>query len=500
MRALVLAAAIAAGLASGQAAYGWAQPERWIPDLLAGLVLVGAGLYARKAPGALLVATGFAWFAGNLDPALWYWHRGPLIHLLLAFPGWRPETRLGLAAVVSGYLAAVIMPVWNTDLVAVALVTFLLAVRARRTRGQRRRAAARATGAFALALYGGAASRLIFPAGAAVVPELLVYQVVLCGIAVAMAWTIRRPGDDAVTDMVVELARPGSLRVALADALGDPNLQVGFWRDGCYVDERGVPLTISAADHATTSVAGNGEPLAVIVHDRAVLTDPSMVAAAGTATRLTAANAALQREVQAQAAELAASRRRLVMAADEERRHLEERLRNGPVRHLADLLAGLPAGKAAEELSQTLRELDDLAHGLHPRELADGLASALGALAARSPVPVRLSLISERLPPEIEAALYYVCAEALANVAKHAAASAVSMRLLRQAGIRLEVADDGTGGADSSRGTGLRGLRDRVETFGGRLLITSPPGSGTVLAAEIPLDGAPPAVVPESEG
>ncbi|GAA1018302.1 two-component sensor histidine kinase [Acrocarpospora pleiomorpha] len=497
MRAPILVLAVVAGLASEWVAYRWEQPGQWIPDLLTGLVLVGSGLYARKAPGTLLIATGFAWFAGNLDPALWYWHRGPLIHLLLMFPGWRPTTRLGWAAVGTGYVAAVVQPVWNTDLAAVALVSALLVAGGTR----------RATIAFALAVYGGAASRLVFPAGEVAFPAALGYQAVLCGIAITLAWTLRRPGHEAVTDQVIELARPGSLRAALAETLGDPDLRVGFWRDGRYFDERGVPIALPAGDLATTFIGDDGEPFAVIVHDRAVLTGTSMIEAVGTAARLTAVNAALQAEVRAQAAELAASRRRLMVAADEERRHLAERLQEGPVRHLTGLLDTLKPGKAAEHLANTLQELDDLAHGLHPRELHGGLVPALAALAARSPVPVRLNVSPDPLPADaparlntspqplpadIEAAVYFVCAEALANVAKHAAASTASITLTRHdAELSLSVRDDGVGGADPAQGSGLRGLSDRVETFGGRLTVDSAPGNGTRLVAEIPLGDEP---------
>ncbi|GAA0410824.1 hypothetical protein Acor_14580 [Acrocarpospora corrugata] len=482
MRVPVLVAALVAGVASEWAGYGWDQPGLWIPDLLTGLVLVGGGLYGRRAPGALLVLTGFAWFAGNLDPALWYLHRGPLVHALVCFPGRRPATRLGWAAVGTGYAAAFAQPVWNSDLASVLLVLALLVVVAGR------QVTAQASAAFALALYGGAVSRVLFPAGEVAIPVLLGYQAALAGIAVALAW--RRPAE--VADRVIELAQPGSLRAALAETLGDPRLRVGFWRDGGYVDEHGTPVTLPAGDLAATLVDDGGAPFAVIVHDRAVLTDPATVEAVGTASRLTAVNAALQAEVAAQAAELAASRRRLMVAADEERHQLAARLQEGPMLRLTALLGTLPQGRAAGHLADTLDELYALAHGLHPRELDGGLEPALTALAGRSPVPVRLSVSTRTLPPEIEAATYFVCAEALANAAKHAAASMVTVAVTQhRADLAIDIHDNGAGGADPALGTGLRGLSDRVETFDGHLTVTSAPDDGTRLVAVIPLAAEP---------
>jgi signal transduction histidine kinase len=486
LRWAILAPAVAAGVASEAAAYSassaypaYLRPQDWIPDLVVGLVFVVSGLLARPSPaeriGWLLVATGFAWFAGNLGPIAWYWHRGPFVHALLRS---RRTGSWSRAAIAAGYLAAVIQPVWQQDLAAVVLATGVLAI-----------ARSRPALAFALVLYGGAITRLLVPSGDLAAPARYVYQAVLCAIAVGLAWGARHPDDDEATDRVVELAKTGSgsLRDALAEVLGDPGLRVGYWRDETYEDETGRPLD-PPGDRVTTPIDRDGGPFAVLIHDRAVLADPATVAAATAAIRLTSANAALQAEVRAQVAELAASRRRLLVAADAERRRLETRLHEGPVRSLTRLLAALPPGRAAEQLALTLDDLGDLARGLHPRELEDGLAVALTALTTRSPVPVRLSLMTGPLPPEIEAAVYYVCAEALANIAKHAAASAATIAVTRHdRHLLVEIRDDGAGGADTALGTGLRGLRDRVETFGGRLTVDSPPGHGTRLVAEIPL-------------
>ena len=145
--------------------------------------------------------------------------------------------------------------------------------------------------------------------------------------------------------------------------------------------------------------------------------------------------------------------------------------------------------RAEDQLARTLGELRRLAHGLHPRVLSEhGLAGALAALAKDHPLEVEVKVTSAQLPPRVAVVAYFVCAEALTNVAKHAAAARVAIAVTSSEGrVRVEIEDDGVGGADPARGSGLRGLADRVETFGGTLLVESVPGHGTRLAAEIPL-------------
>jgi len=144
---------------------------------------------------------------------------------------------------------------------------------------------------------------------------------------------------------------------------------------------------------------------------------------------------------------------------------------------------------AGTELDQALAELREIARGLHPAVLTDrGLGPALDALATRAPIPVDVAgAIDTRLPAPVEAAAYYVVAEALTNVAKYARASEARIDVRRDDGrVVVEVADDGVGGADASRGSGLRGLADRVEALGGRLEVSSPAGGGTTLRATLP--------------
>jgi PAS domain S-box-containing protein len=207
-----------------------------------------------------------------------------------------------------------------------------------------------------------------------------------------------------------------------------------------------------------------------------------------------------------QAEELRASRARIVKAGDAERRRLERNLHDGAQQRLVALSLSLrlaqaklhddPGGAEAvleasrAELAAALDELRELARGIHPAVLTDrGLAAALEMLAARAPVPVSVETPAERLPPEVEAAAYYVIAEALANVTKYARATEVSVRVVREDEcVRVHVEDDGVGGADPSRGSGLRGLSDRVAALEGTLAVDSPPGAGTRIAVELPLD------------
>jgi PAS domain S-box-containing protein len=204
--------------------------------------------------------------------------------------------------------------------------------------------------------------------------------------------------------------------------------------------------------------------------------------------------------------ELAASRLRIVEAGDAARRRIERNLHDGAQQRLVALAMGLRIAQkkvrtdpqqaeehlafAAEELSEALQELRELAQGIHPAVLTDrGLATAIEVLAARTPLQVDLDVgIDVRLPDAVEATVYYVVSEALANVVKHARACAAAVRVSRRNGtVEVAVEDDGAGGADPTAGSGLRGLRDRVETLSGRLHVTSTPGRGTCVRAELPL-------------
>jgi signal transduction histidine kinase len=215
----------------------------------------------------------------------------------------------------------------------------------------------------------------------------------------------------------------------------------------------------------------------------------------------------LEAELAVRFEELQRSRARIVEAQDEERRRLERNLHDGAQQRLVSLSLALrlarsrlesdsaAAGEiltgASEELGLALEELRELARGIHPAVLTDrGLAPALESLANRASLPVQLEAVpAERLPAPVEAAAFYVVSESLANVAKYAEASVARVRVTRQNGRAVvEVSDDGIGGADAARGSGLRGLADRVEALDGRLEVQSPAGAGTHVRAEIPCE------------
>lgn len=204
-------------------------------------------------------------------------------------------------------------------------------------------------------------------------------------------------------------------------------------------------------------------------------------------------------------AELQASRKRIITAADHARRGFERDLHDGAQQRIVSLGlevraldASLPAGaqdvraaldKVVSGLADLHRDLQELSRGIHPAILSrGGLGPAVRTLARRSPVPVELDVqVEGRLPETVEVAAYYVVAEALTNAAKHAQASAVTVRVSADDGVlRLCVADDGVGGADTSAGSGLIGLKDRIEAVSGRLEVASPPADGTTLTVTIP--------------
>ena len=203
--------------------------------------------------------------------------------------------------------------------------------------------------------------------------------------------------------------------------------------------------------------------------------------------------------------EVRSSRTRIVAAADEARRRLERNLHDGAQQRLVVLLLSLRAAKQKlggdpelellfdgliDELAGALQDLRELARGIHPVALNKrGLSAALRLIADRAPGPIELELPTERFPEHVEATAYYVVAEALTNVAKYAQASTAAVRVAR-VGDRLgvDVVDDGVGGADSSAGSGLLGLADRLAALSGSFEVDSKPDRGTRLHAEIPLD------------
>ena len=231
----------------------------------------------------------------------------------------------------------------------------------------------------------------------------------------------------------------------------------------------------------------------MLIHDAVLREQPELLGAAAAAVRLAVENARLEADVRAGVAEVAASRRRLVEAADEQRRRVEAQLRAGAESELAAAAAIVArvegAGALALELEQARDELRRFAHGIHPALLTDhGLAVALEDVAARMPIPVVLEVAEGRYSPRAEITAFFVCTEALANAVKHAGATAAHLRVAADGRtLRAEVADNGAGGATIDADGGLQGLADRVAALGGTFSVHSPPGAGTRVAAMLPL-------------
>ena len=306
-----------------------------------------------------------------------------------------------------------------------------------------------------------------------------------------------------------ETPRPGELRDALADALSDPSLELVYWlpESARFVDATGRPFALPqhGSGRALAPVERDGETIAAIVYDATLTGARDHVRAVGAAAALALQNERLDAELRAKVQELRASRERMLSIGLEERRRLERNLHDGAQQRLVSLALNLrvarsklhedPGGadtllaEAGDELDSALEELRELARGLHPAVLSErGLRTAIESLALRAPVPVQLgALPEERLPEAIELAAYFVISEALTNVAKYADAAQATVSVERLNGrVVVAVADDGVGGADPGRGSGLRGLADRMAVLEGLLEVKSERGKGTTVKASIP--------------
>lgn len=544
-------------------------------ELGTGVLFVSAGLlgWARRpdsAIGRLLVGAGLAWLAARA--LLW---AGPypatftaglvlvllpialLAHLAVAFPSGRASSPFERGVVVCSYLV-ILAGVAFVDLSGCSeCPPNLLAVG--RDAGLGRLAFVVVTVATLVAIAafstvlvthwarGSAAGRRVL---APVLPPALVYaavaaagllaevgapvglgrewawleRVVLVAIPVAfLAGLLRsRLARSGVGELVVELgesAPAGRLRDAVARALNDPTVQIGYWtpQPGRYVDGQGRTMALpeGPGPATVTVIERAGQRVAALVHDPAIREEPALLEAVCAAVGLAVENDRLHAEVAARLAQVRASRARIVAAADAARRRVERNLHDGAQQRLVAASLALAMARrdgaatgqgrrrgrdpdprrdelvdaAAEEVHAALRELRELARGLHPAVLVEqGLAAAIDSLAERCPVPVNASAnINGRLPAAVEAAAYYVVSETLANTAKHAQASAVTIAIFHCAdSLRVQVTDDGVGGAAARPGSGLEGLADRVAALDGRLAVTSRPGRGTCVTAEIP--------------
>jgi signal transduction histidine kinase len=524
---------------------GLAAWQRW-PSSRLGLLFTIVG-YLYLVPYALVnLANPAAFTFGNLSEGF---YGAALAQLGLAWPSGRLRSRFECGVVIAEYVSAAVFglagmmfwnptfdgcpascqnlllvhssrPVWDAlntasglvGLVLTGIVLTLIIRHWRSARGWSRRAMVPlvwiscAVGAEQI-LTGGAFNLQL----SSLVSFGLAPLVLLTGPALFVASTIRaRTARGAVGAAVVDLepgAPPTRLRDALARALGDSTLQLAFrLPDGAgYLDTTGQvidPARPGPGRAVTPVTEASG---AVLVHDDGLGQEPQLIRLTAAAASMALEHARLQAEVQAQLEQVRASRARLVEAGDAERRRLERDLHDGAQQRLVtlSLALGMARDRAAEadpelgsliesaskEAREALTELRELARGIHPAVLTEtGLTGAIQALVERSPVATTITAVPHgRYPAAIEATAYFVVSEALANVAKHARADGAQVMIRKFPGrLLVEVSDDGTGGARSEGGSGLRGLADRVASVGGVLRVDSPPGGGTRLEADIP--------------
>jgi signal transduction histidine kinase len=321
-------------------------------------------------------------------------------------------------------------------------------------------------------------------------------------IAVAMAGGLLRLRHvrGAVIDLVKQLggaARPERISDALGEVLGDDRIELLAWSPERrqYEDENGLPadLPASTAERAVTVIEYDGAPVAAMVHDLVLLEDPSLVEAVTAAVRLAVHNETLHGQLREQLAEVAASRSRIVEAADAERRRIERNLHDGAQQRLLSVAVGLnialqrmpddadPAARTAmkravTDLGDAIDDLRTLARGLHPAILSEsGLAAALESLVDRAPYRIDLDCELATEPPlPVATAAYFAVSEALTNVSRHSRAQNVRVAVeQRPTQLVVSVTDDGQGGATLSGGTGLQGMKDRIRAFGGELRLRS---------------------------
>jgi signal transduction histidine kinase len=389
----------------------------------------------------------------------------------------------------------------------------LLAARRRQLGRLRRRSLGLLVDSFALALVMIAALLIdaVFQQPANVPLQRATFVVIgLSPIVFLIALLDARLARSAVGELAIELRgdpAPADLQAALSRALRDPSLTLAYWLPDfeSYADLEGRPVEVPTRDgRAATPIDRNGVRIAALLHDPELREEPELLEAVGATAAIALENARLQAELAARLEEVRASRARVIEAGQKERQRLERNLHDGAQQRLIALSlnlkllqkqlgddpeAGRQLDEAQREITMSLEDLRAVARGIHPAVLtAHGLAVALEQVAARAPVSTRLDVeLETRLPEPVEVAAYYVVTESLANVGKHAQATAASVDVRRTAEtLVVEIVDDGIGGADSERGTGLRGLADRVEALGGRLRVWTPTGGGTRVRAEIP--------------
>ena len=432
--------------------------------------------------------------------------------LKMSFGALGPHSLIELSAQPD--VVRVVQHVQLLSLSVICLIGVGLLVSRRRQAGRpRRRSLALLIDFFALGLV---MIAVLFFAGTFALPGFLAIQratLAVIGIApVVFLFGLldARLARSAIGDLMLELRAdpdPADLREALADALRDPSLTLAYWLPDfeAYVDLEGREVELPAGNGRTaTLIERNDGHVAALIHDGALDDEPQLLDAVGAAAGISLENGRLHAQLRARLEELKGSRARLLEAGHKERQSLERNLHDGAQQRLIALSLELSMLEqklgdrpdlqsrldgARQEIAQTLEELRDVARGIHPAVLSGhGLAVALESIAARAPLPVRLNVdLDTRLPDRVEVAAFYVVSESVANIAKHAEASVASVLVSRTSdGVVVEIVDNGVGGADTEKGSGLRGLADRVEALGGRLRVWTPLGGGTRVQAEIP--------------
>jgi signal transduction histidine kinase len=300
---------------------------------------------------------------------------------------------------------------------------------------------------------------------------------------------------------------PEEIGVVLAQALGDPLAELYFWlpETEAYADRSGEVVELPVDVRARREILRDDMRTAMLLHDPTLLERRDLLDGVVSAAALSIEMARLRVEVRIQLAEVEASRTRIVEAGYEERRRLERDLHDGAQQRLVSLGVQLrrmqlslpreasilsPAfDQIVGEVGEAIGDLRQIAAGVRPARLDDGLAAALRDLARTTPVSVDVDASRERMAASVEAAAYFVACEAITNAVKHAAPSKVAVRTYRENGtLRVSVSDDGVGGAVVRRGSGLAGLRDRVAAHGGTLEVVSPRGAGTRIEVAIPCE------------
>jgi signal transduction histidine kinase len=466
------------------------------------------------------------------------------LHVFLAFPDGRLRGRFARTLVVTAYGTAIGLElvrmhfgefgphnlvgghanlaveeaVRNVQLTIVSVSCLagvgVLAVRRRQAGRPLRRSLALLADAFALALAMIAFLFLSVAFGGPWVAQIRWATFVTLALAPVVFLTgllQARLAQSALGDLVVELRAdlaPSDLRDALARTLRDPSLEFAYWlpKFATYADVDGHPLDIGdlGRGRATTLIERKGEHVAALLHDRSLQDEPELLGAATAVAAIAVENGRLQAELSARVEELRGSRTRVIDAGQKERQRLERNLHDGAQQRLialslelrlleqrleGDSEATTRLDHARREIALSLEELRDVARGMHPAVLSGhGLQVALESITARAAVPVRLTVeLDGRMQERLEVVAYYVVSESLTNIAKHAQATRATVAVGRDDGqMVVEVVDDGIGGADTERGSGLRGLADRVEAVGGRLRVWTPRGGGTRVKAEIP--------------